>query len=279
MKNTKTTVLLSALSLFSTPTIMPKEESHANSTQKNKIESVIKDEVVCISGKDVMESSDAGQALQTKLQAAQEEASKPLQSEAKKVEQKQQELQKQQEIILKKQQELQAKKDSLDSDVAAFEKVASSLSEDARNKKMEPLQAQGQELMDEKRKFDRMVQSFEDEGIEFGRMQQKLKADAEKINAKMQGMYQKEMGAFDALLKETIQEVAQREGWYLVLMQEALIYSHPSKSKTDIIIAELNKKTKAINLAKKQSIEKNSAPKKDASASKSKSEENVKSYG
>ncbi len=279
MKNTKTTLLFSTLSLFSASTTFSKEEVHVSHAQKAKIETVIKEEIVCISGKDVMEKSEAGQALQIKLQTAQEEANRPLQAEAKKVEQKQQELQKAQETILKKQQELQAKKDALDIDVAEFEKAAPNLSEDARNKKIEPLQTRGQEIMDEKRKFDRMVQAFEDDNIEFGRMQQKLKADADKVNAKIQTLYQKEMGAFDALVKETIQEVAEREGWYFVLMQESLIYAHPSKSKTQLIVDELNKKTKALNLAKKQAIEKNSTLKKDAASSKSNSIENIKAYG
>lgn len=280
MKSTKKILLLSTISLFSTSVAISKEEVHVSASHKNKIESVIKEEIVCISGKDVMEKSEAGEALQAKLHSAQEEAAKPLQSESKKLEDKQKELQKAQTEAQNRQQELQAKKDALDADVAEFEKTAANLSEEARNKKIDPLQARGQSLMDDKRKFDRIVQSLEDESVEFNRMQQKLQAEAKKVEAKMQALYQKEMGAFDAMVKETIQEVAQAQGWYLVLMQEALVYSHPSKSKTEMIIAELNKKTKALNQAKKQAIEKNSA-KKDTSAVKPKADstDSVKSYG
>ncbi len=293
MISTKTTLLLSAISLFSASMILTKmEEPISTSIQKNKldnkIETIIKEEIVCISGKDIMEKSEAGEALQAKLQSAQEEAAKPLKEEEAKLLKKQQQLQAAQAEAQNKQQELQAKKDALDADVVEFEKIAPALSEEARNKKIEPLQARGQSLVDDKRKFDRMVQALEDDGLEFNRMQQKLQADVKKMEAKMQALYQKEMNPFDALVKETIQEVAQREGWYIVLMQESVVYAHPSRSKTQLIITELNKKTKAANQAKKQAIEKNNM-KKETSASTDSSKqkksgsidsaENLKAYG
>jgi|GEM_PF-1149754 len=293
MISTKKTLLLSAISLFSASMILAKtEEAISISTHKtkldNKIETIVKEEIVCISGKEIMDKSEAGEALQAKLQSAQEEATKSLKEEETKLLKKQQQLQAAQAEAQSKQQELQAKKDALDADVVEFEKTAPALSEEARNKKIEPLQARGQSLVDDKRKFDRMVQALEDDGVEFNRMQQKLQADIKKVESKMQALYQKEMNPFDALVKETIQEVAQREGWYMVLMQESLVYAHPSRSKTQLIVTELNKKTKAINQAKKQAIEKNNM-KKETSVSKDSpkqkksesidSDENIKAYG
>lgn len=269
MNNIKTTLLFSTLSIFCTSMIFSQPE-----------------EIVCISGQEVMNKSEAGEALQAKLKAAQEEATKPLEAEGKKLQQKQQQLLASQTAAQNKQQELQAKKDALDADVAEFEKTATALSEEARNKKIEPLQTRSQTLMDEKRKFDRMVQELEDDGVEFTRMQQKLQAEVKKVEAKIQALSQKEMGTFDNLIRETIQEVAQKEGWSMVLMQESLVYAHPNKSKTALIITELNKKTKAINQAKKQAIEKNNTKKETSvitNNTKPKQSDNsdkkIKSYG
>ncbi|MCX5924210.1 MAG: OmpH family outer membrane protein [Candidatus Dependentiae bacterium] len=184
--------------------------------------------IVAISGQKVIADSEAGKAIQSKLQSEQEKLAKPLQEDEKKAQ--------------AKGQKLQAEKDALDVEVADFEKNAKMLSEQARQSKIESLQDRGQKLEDGKRDLDRMVQ--------------KLQADAKKVEAKMQAVYQKEMGNFDALVKDVIKEIAQREGWDIVLMEEALVFVNPSVSKTNLVITELDKKVKALNKAKKEAAEK-----------------------
>ncbi|MFA5998430.1 MAG: hypothetical protein WC747_00215 [Candidatus Babeliales bacterium] len=64
------------------------------------------------------------------------------------------------------------------------------------------------------------------------------------------------MGIFDTLVREVIKEVAHREGWDIVLMEENIVFVNPSVLKTNLVIAELDKKVKALNKAKKEAAEK-----------------------
>ena len=261
MNSKSTCIVLSIALLFHAYTIPSETKTlDLNSSNKSNTKTAselatIKDEIVCVSFQEIVAKSEAGKIMQEKINRAQEEAAKPIQEEEKELQKKQKELQKTQTDLQKKQKDFQAKKDTIDGEVIEFEKIAKTLTEEARNKKISDLQARSQELIDEKRKLERAMQVFEDETIEFNRMQQKIQSNVEKIKAKIQSLYQKEMAAFDAFVKETIQEIALKEKWDLVVPQEAMIYAHPSKSKTQLVIAELDKKTKEKNKAKKQAIE------------------------
>ena len=70
---------------------------------------------------------------------------------------------------------------------------------------------------------------------------------------------QEEMGSFDVLVKDIIKEIATRNGWEIVLMEEALVFVNPSVVKTKMVVEELDKKVKALNQAKKQAVEKAAA--------------------
>lgn len=193
-------------------------------TKENKSNTVI----VTVSGQKVMLESETGKSIQTRLQTEQQKLAAPLQAEEKK--------------LREKEQKLIETKERLDRDVAEFDKNSKSLTAEERNKKIESLQERAQKLEDDKRDLDRMVQ--------------KLQAEARKLEAKMGEVYKKEMAKFEALLQETIKELAQIHHWDIVLMEEAVVFAHQSVSQTKKVIAKLDEKAKAANLAKKQALEK-----------------------
>jgi Skp family chaperone for outer membrane proteins len=151
---------------------------------------------------------------------------------------------------------------------------------DAQTKLAAPLQKEGQAIQakeqklidkDKDPKSDKSALEFEKR--ELGLQIQKLQAKGQEIETKLSEMYQKEMGKFEALVKETIKELAQKHAWDIVLMEEQAVYvNKKAVSKTTEVIAELDKRAKAANLAKKQALE-NDMKKDTAPAKKSESED------
>lgn len=134
---------------------------------------------------------------------------------------------------------------------------------DAQTKLAAPLQKEGQAIQDKEQKLiekdkdpksDKSALEFEKR--ELGLQIQKLQAEGQKIETKLSEMYQKEMGKFEASVKETIKDLAQKHSWDIVLMEEQAVYvNKKAVSKTTEVIAELDKNVKAANLAKKQALE------------------------
>lgn len=184
--------------------------------------------IVTISGQKVMTDSETGKTIQEKLQEEQKKLTTPLQIDEKKI----QDLEK----------KLMADKDSLEKDFSELDKASKMLSAEAREQKAEALRDRALKFEDKKRELDRMIQKFQ--------------ADAQKIEKRMTDMYQKEMGKLDGLVKETIKDLAQRNGWEIVLMEESVVFASPKVSKTPMVIEELDKKAKSLNQAKKQALEK-----------------------
>ena len=188
-----------------------KESSHKNSGTI----------VVTISGQTVVQKSKIGQKVQKKLQEEQEHLSKPLQEDEKRIRIKEQEL-------LKKKQELDK-----DAEEITNNKL---LSQDAKQRKFEGLQ-------------DR-VRVLEEDKAELERLAKRLQADAKRLEGKMSQLYQEEMSKLDVQIRDIIKDVAAREGWDIVLMEEAVVYAAPSVSKTDVIIKELDELDKKNNTPK-----------------------------
>lgn len=184
--------------------------------------------IITISGQKVMTDSETGKTIQLKLQDEQKKLTAPLQAEEKKI----QDLEK----------KLMADKDGLEKDFTELDKAAKALSVEAKEQKAEGLRDRALKFEDKKRELDRLIQKFQ--------------ADAGKVEKKMTDMYQKEMGKLDTLVKETIKELAQKNGWEIVLMEESVVFASPKVSKTPMVIEELDKKTKAMNQSKKQALEK-----------------------
>jgi len=184
--------------------------------------------IITISGQKVMGESETGKTIQLKLQEKQKDLTTPLQAEERKI----QDLEK----------KLMSDKESLEKDFTDLEKASKSLSPDARDQKAEGLRDRAIKFEDTKREFDRLVQ--------------KLQVDARKIEAKISELYQKEMAKLDSLVKDTIKDLAQKNNWDIVMMEESVVYSNPKNSKTNLVIEELDKKAKQLNQAKKQTLEK-----------------------
>lgn len=210
--NTKKTALLYAL------LALVSSERAAASTSKNSGTTV-----VTISGQKVIQLSDTGKKIQKKLQNEQDALAKPLQKD--------------ENTIRTKEKELQDKKRKLDKEA---EEISTSkiLSQDAKQRKYEELQDQVRILEEDKAELDRLVK--------------RLQTDAKRVEAKMSQMYQEEMTEFDKKIKSLIEEVADREGWDIVLMEESVVYASSKVSKTDAIIKEIdgreNKKRKGDSI-------------------------------
>ncbi|MFA5998429.1 MAG: hypothetical protein WC747_00210 [Candidatus Babeliales bacterium] len=132
MNNSKTTLFFSLAALLFFTDISADAKSNSS--------------IVVISGRKVMDDSEAGKAIRAKVQSEQEKLTKPLQEEDKKLQ--------------AKGQKLQAEKEALGAEVAEFEKNAKMLSEQARQSKIDSLQDRGQKLEDGKRELDRMAQKL-----------------------------------------------------------------------------------------------------------------------
>ncbi|MBM17542.1 MAG: hypothetical protein CL947_00555 [Epsilonproteobacteria bacterium] len=171
--------------------------------------------IVTISGQQVMQDSETGKRIQKELQEAQQELAKPLQKD--------------QVTLQKKEKELIEKKKKLDKEA---EEIANSklLSQEAKQSKYEELQDSARELEEDKAELERLAK--------------RLQAEAKKVETKMSQMYQEKMGNFDTKIKTTIREVAERENWHVVLMEESVVYSSSKISKTTEIVKELNKHEK-----------------------------------
>lgn len=189
-------------------------------------------DIVTVSGKQVMMESETGKAIQDRLQKVQTDMATPLTTEEKKIRDKEQKLLK--------------LKEGFDKDATEFEKTAKNLSNEELTQKAEAFQDRKVKLEDEKRELDRMIQ--------------KLQAEARRVEAKMGEIYQQEMSKFEKILNETIQHLANLHGWNIVMMEENLVFSNVSKTKE--VIAELDKKAKAANQAKKQALESKETTKK-----------------
>ncbi|MBI2344755.1 OmpH family outer membrane protein [Candidatus Dependentiae bacterium] len=206
--------------------------SHANFTE-NITTSIDDNGIVTISGQKVMTESLTGKAMQEKLQREQKKVSQPL-------EQAQQEVIKSEKTLRELQEELQR-------EFTKFENDSKTMSNDAREKKQIELQDKALDFEGKKRVFERDTT--------------KLQADARKIEMKMNELYQNEMTKIDTLVKATIEEEAKKRGWKIVLMKESVMFAASKTDQTDVIIKALDEKTKALNMAKKEAIEKKSDPK------------------
>lgn len=141
-----------------------------------------------------------------------------------------------------------------------------------------PLQKKGEEIQVKQEKIiakDKDV-NFDKSALDFEKRElaleiQKIQAEGQKLEAQLYEMQQKEMTKFQTLVTDTIKDLAVENNWDLVVAEEQVLYAKPGISKTKDVIAKLDSKVKASNLAKKQALEKDSktiAVKKD-SASKS----------
>lgn len=181
--------------------------------------------IVTISGQTLVQKSKAGQKMQKKLQAEQEQLSKPLQNDDK--------------LIRTKEKELQDKKRALDKEA---EEINSSklLSQEAKQRKYEEIQDKVRILEEDKAELERLIK--------------RLQADAKRLETKMSQLYQEEMAKLDAKIRDCIKAVAEREGWDIVFMEESgIIYASPAVSKTDMMIKELDaldKKEEDVSLKK-----------------------------
>ena len=134
----------------------------------------------------------------------------------------------------------------------------------AQEKLAAPLQKEGEKLQKEEQEIAEKEKSgkldkseLEFAKREFGLKIQKLQAEGQKVEAKLGEMYQKEMGKFEGLVKDTIKELAQQNNWDIVLMEEQAVYvNKKAVSKTSEVMKKIDEKTKAANLAKKQALEK-----------------------
>lgn len=177
--------------------------------------------VVTISGQTVVQKSKIGQKVQKKLQEEQESLSKPLQEDEKRIRIKEQEL-------LKKKQELDK-----DAEEITNNKL---LSPEAKQRKFEELQER--------------VRMFEEYKAELERLAKRLQADVKRLEGKMSQLYQDEMSKLDVQIRDIIKDVAAREGWDVVLMEEGVVFAAPSVAKTDVIIKELDDLDKKNNAPK-----------------------------
>ncbi|MBI2353302.1 OmpH family outer membrane protein [Candidatus Dependentiae bacterium] len=168
--------------------------------------------IVVISGQTLVQKSKFGQTTQKELERKQQELSKQLQEDEK--------------IVRKKEQELQEKKRALDKEA---EEIASSklLSQDGKQRKYEELQDRVRSLEEDKSELDRLIK--------------RLQADAKRVEAKMAQFYQEEMTKLDQKIRKTIQQVARREGWDIVFMEESgIIYASEEVTKTEVMLRELD---------------------------------------
>lgn len=179
--------------------------------------------VVTISGQKVIQNSETGKKIQQKLQKEQESLAKPLQAE--------------ETIVRKKEKDLQEKKRKLDKEA---EEIANSklLSQEAKQRKYEELQDQVRSLEEDKSELERLVRRLQD--------------NAKRVENKMSQTYQEEMTAFDKKIKQLIKDVAEKHGWDIVLMEEAVVYASKNVSKTDIIIKELDNSENLVNATAKR---------------------------
>lgn len=244
MKNKKTTYLLALLAISQTTFITTTPTNHLDNKSHHK-QSL---DIATVNIQEVMISSETGKEIQQRLQDEQAKLVTPLQKE--------------EQAVNKKGQALKELKDKLDKDIAEFEKIASTLSKESGTQKAEALQERAQKVEDEKREFDRLVQ--------------KLQTDGQKLQAKLQELYQKEMTKFQTLVTETIKDLAHKHGWDIVMVEESAVYTNPALSKTKEVITEVDKRNKAAKLAKKEALEKAQADK-SKSTDKSQSSENHKS--
>ncbi len=135
---------------------------------------------------------------------------------------------------------------------SAQEKLAMPL-----QKEGEKIQQKDQEIAAKEKdpKSDKSALEFEKR--ELALQIQKLQAEGQKVEAKLGEMYKKEMSKFENSVKETIEHLAKINNWDIVLMEEQAVYvNKKAVSKTLQVITELDKRTKAANLAKKQALEK-----------------------
>ena len=161
---------------------------------------------------------------------------------------------------------------------------------DAQTKLAAPLQKEAQTIQTKEQKINDKEKdpksdknSLEFEKRELTLQLQKLQAEGQKIEAKLSEMYQKEMAKFESLFKDTVKDLAQRNGWDIVLMEEQSVYvNKKAVSKTSEVIAELDKRAKAAVLAKKQAVEndmkKDAAPKKNDASKKADDSDGHNSY-
>ena len=198
--------------------------------------------IVTISGQEVMTKSETGKKVQDKMANEQERLTKTLKSE--------------EESVKKAEKNLMKEQEDLQKDFADFDKNAKMMSAESREKKQSDLQDKAIKFDDNKRNFERDVA--------------KLNAEGQKIQTKLSELYQKEMTKLDDFVKKTIKEEAEKNKWDLVLMEESIMYASPKISKTSMIVEKLDAKTKAMNLAKKEAIEKE----KNASAQRRSRDEN-----
>lgn len=134
----------------------------------------------------------------------------------------------------------------------------------AQEKLAAPLQKEGEKLQKEDQEIAEKEKSgkLDKNELEFAKRElglkiQKLQAEGQKVEAKLGEMYQKEMGKFEGLFKDTVKELAEQHNWDIVLMEEQVLYVNKKViSKTSSVIKKLDEKTKAANLAKKQALEK-----------------------
>lgn len=236
MKNTKTTYILALCALVQT-SFMVTDSIHNSDNKSHNKKSL---DIVTVNIQEVMISSEAGK----EIQQLQTDLVTPLQQE--------------EQSVNKKSQALKDLKDQLDKDIVEFEKTANTLSKESYTQKMEALKERAQKLEGKKQEFEVLVQ--------------KLQADGQKLQAKLS----KEMSKFQALVTETIKDLASKYGWDIVMVEESAVYTNPALSKTKEVITEIDKRNQSAKLAKKEALEKAKTDKSKPSDVKSK-ESNEKS--
>jgi len=174
--------------------------------------------VVVIDGEAIIKTSERGRALHENLTKKQEILAAPLKKE--------------EAEIQNSQKTFESNKKTFETSVLKLQgKESELLSPEAKEQQVEKLQKEQQKLEELQVQIQQKVKQFQ--------------ANATRIEQKINAEYQKEMDAFDKSIKEVIEAAAVREKWDIVLMQ--VVYAHPSKDVTKIVIDDLNKAYKPIN--------------------------------
>lgn len=170
--------------------------------------------IVTVKTELIMKDSKGGKNIQKKIAKEQEKLTAPFKDLEEKI--------KRQEAELVEKQRALAKEDE------SFKTQASLLSADARAEKYDELQRKHRDL--------------DEEVADFQRAMRKAHEEAKKVDQKLELFIRKEMMAFEQEIKAMIDNVAQAEGWDLVLAKEAVIFASEATDKTQTVIDKLDKK-------------------------------------
>jgi|GEM_PF-1321570 len=196
--------------------------------------------IVTINTKEIIEKTDRGQDIQKKIGSEQALITASFPS--------------MEANIKSKEAQIAQLQNSYNEKVKGLEAKSKMISEDARNREIDELQAIRRQTEEITAERERLIRNFNEE--------------AKRAEQRLEQMYRKEMAAFESEIKEVIEIVTDLYGWDLVLTRESVIFASTKTDKTSIIIEELNKKDaqrKATQAAEKKAMKEKApiaAPKK-----------------